>query len=254
MSELGDEINKGINDLKNGVDISKLHRRYIYAIGILIILIICIFFIQRCQYQKSEDKIVTELSQYKTKATHYEDKFGNIIATNSAIQIQTQNQIKSILSTNDTMKAWIKKFKEIKFGGIIKETTIIKEVAVPFDKVIPCNFKPFPAIKLDNNYRFYATIANTGLTIDSMFIPNTASIIVGEKKVGFLKLGKQLSIEVKNSNPFIHVSDLSAFTYKPKPKRFGFGFSVGYGIGVHKNTVHTSPFIGASLNYNLISF
>lgn len=254
MSELGDEINKGIKYLRNGIDVSKLHRRYIYAIGVLIVLIICIFFIQRCQYKKESDKLVSDIVNYKTEAKHYTDMFGEIIATNSAIQVQTQTQIKSILATNDTMKAWIKKFKEIKFGGIIKETTIIKEVAVPFDKIIPCDFKPFPAIKLDKHYRFYSTIANTGLTIDSLFIPNTASIIVGEKKVGFLKLGRQLSIEVKNSNPFVHVSDLSAFTYKPKPKRFGLGFSVGYGIGVHQNTVYTSPFIGASLNYNLITF
>ena len=249
-----DDLNKNINDGISNFNKLDVHKRYIYIISVIVVIFIFLLIFQECKNQSSADKIVNELSQYKTQASHYEDKFGNIIASNSAIQVESQKQLKSILATNDTMRAWIKKFKDVKFGGIIKETFTIREVPVPFETKIPCDFKPFPAIKLDKNYRFYSTIANTGLTIDSLFIPNTEDIIVGEKKSGFLNLKRVLTMEVKNSNSLISVSDISGFTYSPKKRRFGLGFSVGYGVGLKQGIISTQPFIGASLNYNLISF
>ncbi len=243
-----------VNKIKEDFSKLNVHRKYILVIISIVIIFICLMLFQDCKHNTSENKIVTELTQYKTKANHYEDNFGNIIATNNAINLHSQKQINSILSQNDTLKKWLNKFKNIKFGGVIKETIQIKEVLVPFETKIPCNFNPFPAIKLDKNYRFYSTIANTGLTIDSLFIPNTANIIVGEKKSGFLGLNKKLTVEVKNSNSLISVSDISGFTYTPKKKHFGIGLSTGYGINFNNKSVSTSPFIGVSVNYNLITF
>jgi len=132
------------------------------------------------------------------------------------------------------MKAWIEKFKTIKTGIVIHEKTIIKEVAVPFETKIPCDFKPFTAFKLNKDYKFYSTIANTGLTIDSLIIPNTASIIVGDKKSGFLGMKRDLTIEVKNSNSLMQASNITGYTYTPKKKFYEktwFHLAVGGVIG-----------------------
>ena len=42
-------------------------------------------------------------------------------------------------------------------------------------------------------------------------------------------------------------------TVYKKPTKFGIGFSAGYGIGL-SNPAKPAPFIGVSLNYNLIRF
>jgi hypothetical protein len=82
---------------------------------------------------------------------------------------------------------------------------------------------------------FYTKIANTGLTIDSLKIPNEQRIIIGEKKEGFLNLKTKLEIEVNNSNPYIQTTNIAGYTYEPKKKwyerslvTFGIGVAGGY--------------------------
>lgn len=219
------------------------------VLGLLILL-----GIRECSNKKNTDNLISDIANYKSEAKHYTDKYGEVIASNNALTLQSQNQMKTLLASNDTLKAWVDKFRDIKFGGIIKETVTIKEVVVPFETKIPCDFKPFPANKLTKEYKFYSTIANTGLTIDSLFIPNELRIIVGEKKTGFLNMRSELTVEVKNSNKLMTVSDITGYSYKPKQKRFGIGFSVGYGASVRQSQVFLNPYIGASLNYNIITF
>lgn len=210
---------------------SKYKKDMIY--GGIIVLLFLFLGVREWMAQRHENNVVAELATYKSDASHYKI-LGEEIASNKAIALATQDQMRSVLASNDTMKKWINKFKDIKAGGIIKETTIIKEVAVPFESKIPCDFKPFPAKKLTKEFSLYSTIANTGLTIDSLFIPNTATIIVGDKKSGFLGMKHTLTMEVKNSNPLMHVSDISAYTYKPEKKfyeKFWFPLAIGFGTG-----------------------
>lgn len=221
---------------------------------VIVLVLLVLFGFREYSNQKKTDGLISDITKYKSQASHYSDKFGESIASNKALSIETQNQIKTLLASNDTLKAWVSKFRDIKFGGIIKEITTIREVPVPFETKIPCDFKPFMANKITKEYLFYSTIANNGLTIDSLKIPNEARIIVGEKKSGFLNMRNELSVEVKNSNKLMYVSDITGFTYKPKQKRFGIGFSAGYGATIQQSKVFFNPYIGASFNYNLIMF
>jgi hypothetical protein len=201
---------------------------------ITIILILSLFLIRESCNKSNTDKLIADISEYKSEAEQYKTKLGLEVSTNKALVLETQSQIKSLLSSNDTLKEWISKFKKINAGIIVRETTIVKEVAVPFDKIIPCDFKPFPAIKKEKFFEFYSTISNTGLTIDSLKIPNESRIVVGERKDGFFK-PKKLVVDVNNSNPYIQTSNISGFVYKPEKKWyernlviFAFGFAGGY--------------------------
>jgi hypothetical protein len=185
--------------------------------------------------RRDTDNLISAIANYKTEASTYKTKSGLEISTNKALVLETQSQIKALLASNDTLKEWIQKFKNIKSGIIIKENTIIKEVKVPFETLIPCDFKPFKANKIDRFFNFYSTISNTGLTIDSLNFPNEQRIVVGEKKTGFLGFRKQMSVEVNNTNPYIKTTNMSAFTYEPKKKwwehpiiNFGVGFGAGF--------------------------
>lgn len=205
----------------------------IYLLVIAAILVA--FFLREGCSQRDADKLIDDIANYKTESETYKTKLGLEVNTNRALTLETQNQIKSILATNDTLKEWLSKFKEIKGGVVIKETTIIKEVPVPFDKIIPCDFAPFPVKKETNDFQFYTTVSNTGLTIDSLKIPNESRIVIGEKKHGFLNMKTQMSVDVVNSNPYIQTSNISGFVYEPEKKwyeRTWFHVAVGATVGV----------------------
>ena len=222
---------------------SKTHRNYIIAI----IIIVAIFLFRECSNQNKTDKLVSDIANYKTESSVYKTKLGLEINTNRALALETQDQMKSLLASDDTMREWISKFKEIKGGVIVRETTIVREVPVPFDKVIPCDFKPFQAKKETKDFLFYTTIANTGLTIDSLKIPNEAKIIIGDKRTGFLKMKSSLVVEVNNSNPYIKTSNISGFVYEPKKKwyeRTWVNLLAGAVIGAS-----TSKYVDKKLNH-----
>lgn len=204
-----------------------------FLVGVIIVLIAFLLLREGCN-QRSVDKLISDIANYKTEAETYKTKLGLEINTNRALALETQDQIKSLIATNDTLKEWVNEFKEIQGAVTIRETTIVKEVAVPFDRPIPCDFKPFKANKLSKDFQFYTTIANTGLTIDSLKIPNEAKILIGEKKEGFLKLKTKLVVDVNNSNPYVMTSNIAGYVYEPKKKwyeKMWVNFAIGFGAG-----------------------
>ena len=210
-----------------------MSRDKIYIAVILVLLFI--FFIREGCNRAETNKLVADISGYKTESQTYKTKLGLEISTNRALVLKTQDQIKTLLASNDTLKEWINEFKSIKGGVVVRETTIIQQVAVPFDKIIPCDFKPFPAKKETKDFQFYATIANTGLTLDSLKIPNESKIVIGEKRKGFLNLKSELAVDVNNSNPYIKTSNISGYVYEPEKKwyermwvNFVAGLTLGY--------------------------
>lgn len=214
----------------------------IYLSVILVVIVLAC--LGKCADNRQANKSALDIINYKTEAQEYKTKLGLKINTNVALPISTQEQIKSLLASNDTLKQWMSKFKEIKGGIVVKETTIVREVQVPFDRPIPCDFKPFTANKISRDFLFYTTVANTGLTIDSLKIPNTATILIGERRVGlfkddgFMKLKSKLVVDVNNTNPYIQTSNISGYTYEPKKKWYErpvVNFSIGIGLGALLN-------------------
>ena len=200
---------------------------------VIVTLVAILLFREGCSQRKT-DELIADISNYKTEAQVYKTKLGLEISTNRGLDLQSQEQMKTLLASNDTLREWINEFKEIKGAVTVRETTIIKEVAVPFDKVIPCDFKPFSANKINKDFLFYTTIANTGLTIDSLKIPNESKIVIGEKREGFLKLKTKLVVDVNNSNPYIVTSNISGYVYEPKKKwyeKMWANFAIGVGAG-----------------------
>ena len=193
-----------------------IKRKDIFYIIIISVIAVIFIFREGCN-RRNNDKLITDIQNYKTEAQTYKTKLGLEVSTNKALILETKDQMKTLLASNDTLKEWISKFKNIKSGVVIKETTIVKEVVVPFDKIIPCDFKPFKANKITKDFLFYSTIANTGLTIDSLKIPNESRIVIGERKDGFFK-PKKMVVDVVNSNPYIQTSNISGFVYEPKKK------------------------------------
>lgn len=201
---------------------------------IIIAVIVVIFLLREGCSRQNNDKLISDIANYKTEAQTYKTKLGLEVSTNKALVLQTQDQLKTLLASNDTLKDWINKFKKIRGGVVVRETTIVREVAVPFETKIPCDFKPFKANKITKDFMFYSTIANTGLTIDSVKIPNEARIVIGERKDGFFK-PKKMVVDVVNSNQYVKTSNISGYVYEPQKKfyeRTWFHLLCGAGIGI----------------------
>lgn len=227
MSQIKDEIEGEAKSI-----LSKFNLKdKLYAITTIALLILLFF--RECSHTKSENDLIESVLKYKSEAKYYVGKFGEQIASNDALNISTQKQIKTILATNDTLKSWIKNFKVINSGTIVKENTIIREVKIPFETKIPCDFKPFKVDTMSKYFNFWATLSNSGMTLDSIKIPNEQRIIIGEKKKGLWGLGgTDLKVEVQNSNPNIKISNLQTYQYVPKKKWYDTrAFNIFLGAG-----------------------
>lgn len=248
--------NEEKNEISKVIDVVKVHRRYIYIISVIII----IFLLRECGNQLHINNLVKNISTYSDSSKHYKDKYGNVISYNKTLQFDNDKQLKNYLSKNDSLSLMLKNFKKVNTVSIIKEKIYIHDtIPITFETKIPCDFKPFDVVKdsirsKNKPYYFRGTIFPDKFTIDSILIPNTQNIVIGLKKTGFLGLRRENQINVLNSNSFIQTTNTGAYTIKQKPKRIGIGFSVGYGFGLNGNAVRITPFVGASVNYNILNF
>ena len=226
--------------------------------GIGIISLLIIFFFRECSNQNDKNSLVNDIANYKDSAQFYSIKVNGMavdVAFNKSLQLENKDQLASLLKKNDTLSKLISKFKNVSSTTIINNNTTINGDTMKFTKgdSIPCDFKAFKVRRDSIHYHFVGTIAKNFFSIDSLNVPNKQSIIIGKKKLGFLK-GTEERVEIVNSNPLIKTNKIENYIINKKKKRFGIGTSVGYGINFTKDGIKTSPYIGISANYNLINF
>jgi len=185
-------------------------------LGGVIILLLILFVFRECQNQSNTDDLVLDITNYSDSAKYYKGKNGTLIAYNKTLNVENEKQLKAVLSKYDTLSQILEKFKDIKSTTIIKETITIKHDSILFEKKIPCDFEPFKVKRDSLYYTFRGTIGQDFFSIDTLSIPNQQSIVVGRKKVGFLK--HEYRAEVINSNPLVNVTNIGSYAIKPKKK------------------------------------
>ena len=224
--------------------------------GGIFLALILLFFIREGCNQIDKNNLVTNLATYEDSAKYYTMKVDGMeveVAQNKSLVLENKKQFESVIAKNDTLLKLVSKFKDIQSGTIINNYTTINNDTIKLrGDSIPCDFKAFKVRRDSVHYHFVGTIAKTYFTIDSLVIPNKQSIIIGKKKLGFLK-GYEERAEIINSNPLVRVTNIESYVINKKKKKMGLGASVGYGFSVG-NQIRLSPYIGLSLNYNLIEF
>ena len=226
----------------------------VMAAVIVVIAFIAIF--RECGHQRDADNLVNDIAGYKDLAKHYNLKVNGMkveVAYNKSLVLENNKQVKSVLSSmNDTIARLIKKFKDIKSGTIINNyTTISRDTIKLKGDSIPCDFKAFKVRRDSIYYHFVGTISKKYFSIDTLSIPNKTTLVIGRKKIRFLKYEE--GAEIFNSNPLVHTTNIGNYEVIKRKKRIGIGASVGYGFAVG-NQIRLNPYIGLSLNYLLISF
>lgn len=191
----------------------KIHLRYIGIIAVIILFFICMEVFRNGH----RDNLVKDVITYKDSATHYKNKYNESVATNKVLILEDQSQLKFYLSAiSDTMKTLIASYKKLISVTHTKEYFYYHDSIKIADGQIPCNFNPFPLIKREKFFTFKGTLSKNEFVIDSLFMPNQQTIVIGEKKTGFLR--REYMADVTNTNPYLVTTKLGAYSTSFKPK------------------------------------
>ena len=176
---------------------------------------------------------------------HYQTKHGAWGVEKSIFQ-GTEKDLRQIIKSKDkAFQKLIKSFKEPVAAAVIKTVTKIDTVFIPYEEKNQLSEFEFNFKANTEYYSVNGTSTEKGINIWSISIPNTQSLVIGKKRIGFLKYGYKINVE--NSNLNIKTTNVDGFDFRPKPKRFSVGVFAGY-------SANLKPVIGLGISYNLFSF
>ena len=143
--------------------------------------------------QKAFDDILNENKDLKQKLSYYKN-------IKSVTEIKSDASIGNLdvpmVAEDDTIKKSVydKSLSTIK--NVFSKDTVVKKLLFAFD----------------SSYLYlHGFVLNKDLHIDSLLIPNTQTIVIGNRKNGLFRKS-QFDINVENSNKFIHIIGLSGTT------------------------------------------
>ncbi len=208
-----------------------------YLKEIIIIGLVIFILINKGCNKRHTDSLVKDIATYSDSAKHYKIKSGVAVATNGVLKLDNENQLKYLIVKNDTIKKLLAQFKDVKTVIIHDGGFKFTHDTVRLTDTIPCDFNPIAFSQKKKHYKLFGTLTRTNLIIDTLVVPNTQTIVLGDKKSGFLNLGKTTSVDILNSNPYMQVNKISAYTVKETKwlenwkVQIGIGFATGFLVG-----------------------
>jgi hypothetical protein len=164
---------------------------------------------------------------YDPSAKYYKSKAGEIIAYNSSLEIQLKDLKRERADLMD----------EVKNMRIRKPQTITRTVNrteydtlwMTFETEIPCEDFTSEIVYLDKWIEIYGFVNQDGVMIESIYIPDTVTLVVGQHK-------RETIIAVKHANPNVTVAEVENYVIKKKRfawKEFAGGFVLGFLTKTH---------------------
>lgn len=213
------------------------------ALVILVILLSILNFHQWRERKEASKTYVSNLEVLNDSISHFKNKQGLWVAERKVFQ-GNEKQLKELIKTQgEQLTKAVKSFKKPKAAVKIATETEIDTVFIPYKIELPPFNISFNEIKKHYSINGFST--EKGIFINSLTIPNEQSVVVGKKKIGFLKY--EYRAEVTNSNPLVQVTELTSFNFKEKKNRFHLGPFAG--IGSNGNFT-----FGFGVSYSLLSF
>lgn len=208
--------------------------REIIAYVIVGALLLILF--QKC----TENRDLQALNSGKSQEVeYYKNELGTVTATVQALTISKEQLENDLEFKNDSIALLLKEFKNPKVITITKTITEIDSVQVPYDVLIPCEFKPvFGTYSKDKNITFDYVIRRSNFVLDNIEIPNTQTTITGIKKKWFLGREYQTT-DITNSNPYIKTVEVKSYQVryqKPFYDTRAFNLIVGAALGYYINS------------------
>lgn len=223
-------------------------------LNIVLIVLVMFLFFERCSERKEREKLLSELSNYKIGSKAFE-----IERRKDSTTIAQQGQ--TILSQNEAIKIGLLKLdgeiKKVQSQVYQQQKIKIQNVPVPYvpdgfsdttgwyskikkgekssellDSLINNSVVVPKKFKLENKwYNLDGKVKKDGILIDSISLENESTVTVGWKKTGFLKLKREPIVEIKNTNPYLQVTNMNNVVVKNKKGLFENKFFwVGVGL------------------------
>lgn len=208
----------------------------------LAILVVTLIFALRegCNRKQTNDLII-DIKSYKDSAQHYQVTINGLtkdVAYNKSLVLENESQLKAVTHKNSELAVLVDKYKSVSSASVIKTITKIVNDTIRLRDSIPCDFKEIKVKRDSANYFFAGTISPRFFSIDSLSIPNKQNVVVGKKKLGFLK-GTEYRIEILNTNPIIKTTNIENYVIKEKKKWWQTQVTA-FGLGVIGGIVLTT--------------
>jgi hypothetical protein len=185
------------------------------AFIILVLMLISVGFLRTCSAPK-------RTVIYDPSAKYYKSKAGEIIAYNRSLE----------LSVRDLKRERADLMAEVDNMRIRKPQTITRTVTrteydtlwMTFETEIPCEDFTSEIVYLDKWIEIYGFVNQDGVMIESIYIPDTVTLVVGQHK-------RETIIAVKHANPNVTVAEVENYVIKRKRfawKEFAGGFVLGF--------------------------
>lgn len=203
--------------------------KYIIAIVIIVLLGVVR---EGCNSSKV-DRLLDSVQNYSDSAKHYRTEVGVLVAHNQSLVLENEEQMKTLFAKNDTLSQLLKKYKKLQSVTTVTQIIQITD-SFPFEVKIPCDFKPFEIKRESEFYNFQGTISSLDFKLDNLTIFNQQSIVIGERKLSFLR-GRERRVEIVNSNPLMQTTNIGNYVISGKKKWYetrGFAFLSGTIVGV----------------------
>lgn len=183
------------------------------------------------------------------KVLTYENELGQLVSSKKALK-GSEATLKMLLSSaidnKEQLNSLTESFRKVASVTHIETETRIDTILIP----VKIDAPPFdvPFSKNEEFYSLSGNITNSSLTIVGLTIPNTQTIVVGEKKENWFKT--ETRMEMVNSNPYVNTKSMDGYTHTERKKRFGLSLFVGGGYGPGG----LGAIVGGGLSYSLIQF
>lgn len=237
----------------------KAQRKYRNFLGdnlkiiLAITCVVLVFLLLRQCANNAHYKETTEsaIGYLTDSVSYYKNKAGQLVAHRKAIEGENEALAvllsKQIDSTRQ-LSELVENFKKVNTAGNITTITKIDTIEVPYEVPVPYEFER-EFSRLTKHYKIGGFVNQSGITIDSLSIPNTLSFVIGKRKTGFFK--SEYRIEAVSSNPYVQTTGLDFYSLQVPRKRLGLSLYAGYGLD--RNFALT-PQIGVGISYDLLQF
>jgi hypothetical protein len=220
----------------------------------LVVALVVMLIFRECKRAIDQDKLLGQLAQYQLKEKKFEverNKDSSTIAyqeqtlltmaeANKLGLIEMDRKMKSLQSQVRQQSQVQIVEKPVPFipDGFADTTGMVRDEAgnvIRRDSIaVPTRFK-----LSEKWFNIDGLVKKDGLLIDTLTIPNKTVVNVGYKKAGFLNLGKQAVVSVKNENPYVNVTGLDNVVIRNKKKfwqspLFGIGVGILVGLKIKK--------------------
>lgn len=191
-------------------------KRHIIYLSVIALLII-IFFLRERYHDALENKYSMDLISYKDTAKIERLKNGALVFSNNSLKLKTEEQLKLLISQDETTRLMVAKFKSL--SNVTNITNVFQaggdSVNNPIE--IPCDFKPFQVtVGTDSTYKLLGTISKKTFSVDNLKIIDKETLVFGRKKAGFMK--HDYVVDINHTNKLMTTSNIKDYKYVPDKK------------------------------------